>query len=130
MKNSLSIALIYSVLLSCSSKKDETDQCIYAVNLPAVEVSDVENGTVNEPLRFNIKSQYHNGCGSFKDFSEKTEGNIITVVVNGMNMGCICTQAFVHFDKDYVFVPKQAGTYTFKFKSTQNSYIERQVVVN
>jgi len=130
MKNFLSIALVYTVLLSCSSKKDETDNCIYAVNLPVVEVSDVENGTVNEPLKFNIKSQYHNGCGSFKDFSEKTEGNTITVTINGMNTGCICTEALIHFNNDYVFVPKQTGTYTFKFKSAQNHYIEKQVVVN
>lgn|SRR5690606_30704088 len=130
MKNFLGIALIYTTLLSCSSKKDGEDKCIYAVNLPAIEVSNVENGTVNKSLTFDVKSQYHNGCGSFKDFSEKIEGNVITIVANGMNIGCICTEALVYFNKNYVFVPKQAGTYTFKFKSIQNSYIEKQVVVN
>ncbi|ADY54363.1 hypothetical protein Pedsa_3835 [Pseudopedobacter saltans DSM 12145] len=129
MRNTLVITFIYFLITSCSSKK-ESDNCIYEIDIPAIEISTESSGTVNEPIIFKVKLSFYNGCSDFKIFEEKKDGNIITVVTKGMNMGCICTDIAFTLKKDYTFIPKTAGTYTFKFKSSGDTYIQKQVILN
>ncbi|ADY54362.1 hypothetical protein Pedsa_3834 [Pseudopedobacter saltans DSM 12145] len=129
MKNTFVIILICLLISSCCSKDEERD-CIYDIELLTTDVSVTSSGTVNTPLTFKVKLSYHNGCGNFSRFNEKRTENTIEVIAKGQNRGCVCTQAFISFEEDYVFVPKQAGTYNFKFKSAKDTFIEKQVVVN
>lgn len=129
MKNTFVIALICFLISSCCSKDEERD-CIYDIELLTTEVSVASSGTINVPLIFKVKLSYHNGCGNFSEFREKITGNNIEVIAKGENRGCICTEAFIQFEKYYVFTPKQTGTYSFKFKSAKDTYIEKQVIVN
>lgn len=127
LKTIAAILFVSTSLLSCSD--DEESEIIITRNEFATEVTGPETGTLNQEITFNVTFNVQNSCGNFYKFAETISGNTKTIQVQSIYNNSDCGNTIVSKTQPYKFMLNTAGTYTFKFKSSESAYITKTVVI-
>ena len=132
MKSKLILLVAVAFLaLQCSTTKDTEDQdCERTAETVVIDVKGNTETEVNKDLILEVFFPVSNGCGLFNEFKETIDGKIITVSVEAIYKGCICTMDVPTRVALYTFTPTEAGVYTLRFKSTTDTFIEKTITVN
>ena len=114
-------------LTSCSND-DNADNCI---SFEEAYVSSVEEVTTADATGFLFKAKFvvKNGCGEFESFKEIVSGNVRTITVEAKYEGCICDTALHTKEGVYNFKPTAPGTYTLRFRNSEDTFITETVTV-
>jgi hypothetical protein len=119
----LKVLILLAVVSGCSKKTTTTDD--NCTKYADAYVSGIERVGDNINVSFPVNS----GCGQFNKFVQKSEGNTLTIKVQAVYKGCICTMDIPTRTTTYSFKEKAAGTYYLKFLSGENQYITDTVVI-
>ncbi|WP_129717991.1 hypothetical protein [Pedobacter sp. SYP-B3415] len=85
-----------------------------------------------DPLQFNVYHIVFNGCGRFQRADTRVNGKTVTVRFLAVYADQMCTMDIPTRITPYTFIPKEKGTYTFRFRSgnpQKEEYIEEQLEV-
>lgn len=126
LKTIAAILFVSTSLLSCSD--DNESETIITRNEFVTEVTGPETGNLNQEVTFNVTFNVQNSCGNFYKFAETISGNSKTVQVQSIYNNSECGNTPVSKTQPYKFTINTAGTYTFKFKSSQSTFITKTVV--
>ena len=128
--------LIFSafIVFSCDSvsktPEEESEECTKIGIAYISEVSGEQAIEAGNTLDLTISFPVMNGCGQFNEFKETVSGKTITIEVEAIYEGCICTMDIPIRTTTYAFNPSEKGNYTLKFKSSETDYIEKNITVN
>jgi len=121
------LGLISMVLLSsCGNDDNGSDNCLsyseaYVDTVEPLETADA----IGFPFKVNFVVM--NGCGDFDSFEETVAGNVVTVNIIAKYEGCVCTEALEIKEAVYSFKPTTPGTYTIRFKDSEDTFITKTV---
>jgi hypothetical protein len=123
------VVLISAFVISCDYRKEEEEcRIIEITGVNQVEIQDTAISGAEVPM--SIYFGVHNGCGQYYNLLQNTDlGYDREFQVQAVYDGCVCTdnaplrQVSVPFR---AFVP---GTYTLKFKSADNSFVIKTLVL-
>lgn len=124
MKHFYFLFLFCIALLSCSKEKS----CKEISTAYISEVNSPENAVVNQLVNIELLLAL-NGCDSFYKLESKGEfeREIVGKIKQEKCLQCITSINEVIIS--YPFTAKKQGNYTLKFKSSQNTYITKQITV-
>jgi hypothetical protein len=105
---------------NCSSK---INSAIISVNSPTLA------GSVNQELNFELVYGIANGCGISSEIESIKEGNVIAINIKTQFEGCVCTEIFFEEKKTYTFKSSTVGNFKLKFSKGNNTFIEKDVVI-
>lgn len=116
------------LLMACSNDDNGSDNC---TSYADAYVDSVEEVTTADAAGFLFKVRFSviNGCGDFNSFKEIASGNVRTVTVEAKYEGCICDTALHTKEAVYNFKPTAPGTYTIKFRNTEDTFITETVTI-
>lgn len=126
MKN-LFLILIGFVLLTSCGNDDNAGNCLSYSEAYVDSVEPMENAD-GVGFLFKVKFIVMNGCGDFGSF-EEINGNSTTVKVIAKYEGCVCTEAIEIKEVVYSFNPTAPGTYTLRFRNSEDTFITETVTV-
>ncbi|MEH6658069.1 hypothetical protein [Leeuwenhoekiella marinoflava] len=134
IKNLLFILSAF-VVFSCDSVSKTTDhtdseECTKIQSAYVSEVTGEQQVEAGSTLDLTVSFPVMSGCGQFNEFKETATGKTITVEVEAIYKGCICTMDIPTRTATYTFNPSKRGSYTLKFKSSDTDYIEKTIRVN
>ncbi|RXG13383.1 hypothetical protein DSM03_10441 [Leeuwenhoekiella aestuarii] len=128
--------LIFSAFIafSCDSisktTTEESEECIKIETAYVSEVTGELEIEAGSTLDLTVSFPVMSGCGRFNEFKESVSGKTITIEVEAIYEGCICTMDIPIRTTTYAFKPSEKGDYTLKFKSSDSDYIEKTITVN
>lgn len=122
-------ALLFILLNSCDIG-DNDDVCIYTQGAFVTAIDAPLTAMVNQPVDVEVSFPVVNGCGVFNRFIETTDGNTITIAIEAIYEGCVCTADVPTRVTTYRFTPSVPGNYELKFRSSNNSFIVATIMVN
>lgn len=122
----LLVGIAFSV--SCKNDDNRPDDCLSYSETFVTDVETVENGDAAGFL-YKVDFWVMNGCGEFGSFEEIIEGNTITVKAVAKYKGCVCTESMKALDEVYSFNPPTPGTYTLRFRSSEDTFITETVTL-
>ncbi|PKV66359.1 hypothetical protein BD749_1484 [Pontibacter ramchanderi] len=97
---------------------------------PIVRVEAPATAQAGEAVAMDIYFQVNGGCGQFGSFDISTSGKETVIRVVAKYRGKICTDDLPIRMAAYTFRPTEAGTYTFRFRSTtQVGFISKIIEV-
>lgn len=123
--------LSYLVLFffSCNSNEDSgADNCIEFKPAGVEYVVEKANADASSHL-FDVAFRVISGCGQFNSFEQTKQGNVITINVIAKYEGCFCTEDTPLRETVYVFNENAPGTYTLKFKMSDDNYVTQMVTI-
>ncbi len=124
------IIAIVTTLFSCKKTNTNDNNCSSTVNSGIFTVnSSTLTANVNQEINFELLFAVINGCGISSDLETLKEGNIVTINAKTKYEGCICTQIYFEVKKAYSFKSPIAGNFKLKFNRGDNSFIEKDVVI-
>ena len=127
MKNIFLALISFALLISCASDDNGSDNCLSYSEAYVDTVEAIENADAVGFL-FKVNFIVMNGCGGFGSF-EQTTGNTVTVNVIAKYEGCVCTEALEVHDAVYSFNPTAPGTYTLRFRTSEDTFITETVTL-
>ena len=122
------ISFLALLLFSCSLKNQPEPTCTDYLSAPIETVVAKENADASKFL-FDVAFRVTDGCGNFGSFAETTEGNETTIEVIAKYEGCFCTEDTPLRETVYVFNENTPGTYTLKFKMSDDNYVTQMVTI-
>lgn len=128
MKNIFLALISLAFLTSCSNDDNGSDNCLSYSEAYVNSVEPIENADAAGFL-FKVKFNVMNGCGGFGSFEETVVGNTVTTNVIAKYEGCVCTEAIEVREAVYSFNPTTPGTYTLKFRNSEDTFITETVTV-
>ncbi|SFO43262.1 hypothetical protein SAMN05428949_5101 [Chitinophaga sp. YR627] len=122
------IFLATIAMTGCSKKTTSgaTDDCIKYGKAP---VSQIDKASASGNNTTTVYFPVNSGCGQFSKFIEKKSGNTITIDVEAVYKGCMCTMDIPTRKASYQLKEKAAGTYYLQFVSGENTFITDTVIV-
>ncbi|MFY0482232.1 hypothetical protein ACI6PS_06455 [Flavobacterium sp. PLA-1-15] len=114
------------LFISCGND-DNANNCLSYSEAYVESVESVENADAAGFL-FKVRLVVMNGCGEFGSF-EEIIGDSTTVKVIAKYEGCVCTEALEIKEAVYSFNPTASGTYTLRFKNSEDTFITKTVTV-
>lgn len=87
-----------------------------------------ESIQLNQTIEFQIFHNPEFGCSSDRGFDVGMQNNVIFIVQKVRNE-CSCSTDPETMMSTFRFTPNVAGTYTFRFRTTDDNFIVRNVVV-
>ncbi|RZK04143.1 MAG: hypothetical protein EOO46_17340 [Flavobacterium sp.] len=126
MKKIFLVLISFALLTSCANDDNASESCLsyseaYVDTVEAIETADA----IGFP--FKVSFTVLNGCGDFGSFEETVAGNVVTVNVIAKYEGCICTEALEIKEAVYSFKPTTPGTYTLRFRTSEDTFITETV---
>lgn len=128
MKNIFLALISFVLLVSCGNDDNGSDNCLSYSEAYVDTVEPIENADAVGFL-YKVNFVVMNGCGGFGSFEETVAGNIVTVNVIAKYEGCICTEALELKEGVYSFNPTSPGTYTLRFRNSEDTFITETVTV-
>jgi hypothetical protein len=126
----LSILIIGVLLFSCKKASTNDDTCSSTINSGILAVtSTTPTGAVNQDIHFEVLYGVANGCGTSSNMESIKDGNSTTVNMLTKFVGCICTQIYTEAKKTYTFKSADVGNFKLKFNKGDNTFIEKNVVI-
>lgn len=122
-------ALLFILLNSCDIG-DNDDVCIYTQRTFVTAIDAPLTAMVNQPVDVEVSFPVVNGCGVFNRFIETTDGNTITIAIEAIYEGCVCTTDVPTRVTTYRFTPSALGQYELKFVSSDGNFITASITVN
>lgn len=126
MKNLFLILISFTLLTSCGND-DNANNCLSYSEAYVESVESVENADAAGFL-FKVRFVVMNGCGEFGSF-EEIIGDSTTVKVIAKYDGCVCTEALEIKETVYSFNPTAPGTYTLRFRNSEDTFITKTVTL-
>lgn len=124
----LFLALVsFALLTSCGSDDNGSENCLSYSEAYVDSVEPIENADAVGFL-YKVKFIVMNGCGGFGSFDEII-GDSTTVKVIAKYEGCVCTEALEIKEAVYSFNPTAPGTYTLRFRTSEDTFITETVTV-
>jgi hypothetical protein len=117
------------ILLVACNKHQEDTTCISFSKAPVSKIEGATTATVNQEIPLTISFGCFNGCGSFGNVEQISNGNTTTIIVNAKYQGCVCTQDAPTRQTTYLFKKAMAGTYVLKFQQTETTYLMYTITV-
>jgi hypothetical protein len=129
--NMMKYFFIASCVLFFSCKKATTnDTCSSTINSGILAViSSTLTVSVNQDINFEVTYGVANGCGISSDMESIKDGNNVTINMLTKYEGCVCTQIYSEGRKIYTFKSAVVGNFKLKFSKGDNTFIEKNVVV-
>ncbi|MFP4555918.1 MAG: hypothetical protein ACLFNU_03510 [Bacteroidales bacterium] len=125
--NVLVLLILASLLKGCG--KNETD-CSSIERGVVTQVSGPQELEYPSEVSIDVSLYAINGCGSFYKIEESIDGDTIYIEMLVKYVGCICTQALVNIEREYIFRPPSRGTYSFVFLNKFADSITHEITVN
>ncbi|NME72140.1 hypothetical protein [Flammeovirga aprica] len=119
-------------LISCTSNDENTldDECT-STEMSSIDVVTIpSNGKVNEPIEMTLEYSLRNGCGKFSTLDQEVVDKTVTLSLEVIYKGCICTQDATKNSLEYTFTPTEAGEYTFVFSSADEDNETYKILVS
>lgn len=125
---SIYLSIFALLLFSCNSNDDNPDNCL---EFKPTGIITVEPYFFTEEIQndFEVLFPVTNGCGEFASFKQTTAGNVTTIEVVAKYEGCVCTQDIRLLKSVYNFNQSIPGTYTLKFKMSDDTYTTQTVII-
>lgn len=120
------LSFIALFLVSCSLEHDPEPTCTQYLPTAIKTVVEKPNADAAGYL-FDIGFEVLDSCGDFGSFEETIEGNVITIKLIAKYVGCNCQPGEQSRTTVYAFTQTTPGTYTLKFKATDDFYITKTV---
>ena len=125
--------LIASCVFLFSCKKadpNNNDTCSSIINSGILAVtSSTLTAAVNQDINFEVSYSIANGCAISSNMESIRDANTVTVNMLTKFEGCVCTQIYSEGKKTYVFKSAVAGNFKLKFSKKDNTFIEKNVVI-
>lgn len=129
MRKPLAFIFLATIAMTGCSKKTTSAATEDCIKYSKVNVSQIDKASASTNHTTTVYFQVNNGCGQFNKFIEKKSGNTITINVEAVYKGCMCTMDIPTRQAAYQLKEKAAGTYYLKFVSGENAFITDTVVV-
>lgn len=131
MKSKIPVLLILtltaSLFLGCPENDDNDQNLSFA---PVLSIDAPSTGSINQKTVIEVSFLVNNGCGSFKRFLGNQKGKTTDIEVQAHYVDQICTQATQTLKANYEFTPTETGSYTYKFKASNDEVITTIIDVN
>lgn len=118
MKKLSFLMLIFGIgiftLMSCDEQECESTEEAMILSSEMVDTA-----TVNDVVDIKVEFDVNNGCGAFAGGvlgTDPDSSNVVSVTVNALYSGCVCTEAIERIEGTLNYTPTTAGTYIFEFK--------------
>lgn len=122
--------LVLTLFIAVSFISCNDDDTVPNKEVFITEVTGPAEITINENAVFKVSFKVESDCWTFKKFTELAEENTKTIGVTTTFSGSNCGANEVTKTQDYIFKTNTKGTYTFKFKKTEEEYITKTLEVN
>ena len=119
---------IATALASCSDDNVSQERCTAQLESPVTAVTGPNTGTVGQEITLQVKFSTLNGCYKSGGFLQSGT-NPKQIAVVGFYEGCACSEEVIEKTENYKFTPAATGDYTFKFKSTTDTFITKTVTI-
>ncbi|WP_336093204.1 hypothetical protein [Leeuwenhoekiella sp. CH_XMU1409-2] len=114
-----------------TSTSAEEKNCTETKTAWVSEVSGGSTVALDDELKLVVSFPVNNGCGQFNQFIESINGNEISIEVEAIYDTCsMCTMDIPTRNADYIFRPKEEGSYILKFKTSATEFITKEITVN
>ncbi len=120
--------VIILMVAGCTKSASDINGSIESSSIVKAEGPATAN--VNQEIIFNVTLKAISGCAKSGQLQEKISGNAQTISGKVLYEGQVCAQVISMISTPYVFKAAQAGTYTFKFLTINNTYLSYTVQVN
>ncbi|TWV99198.1 hypothetical protein [Chitinophaga pinensis] len=129
MRKPLTFIFLATIAMTGCSKKTTSGAAEECIKYSKVPVSQIDKASAGTNGATTVYFQVNSGCGQFSKFIEKKSGNTITIDVEAVYKGCMCTMDIPTRQTSYKLKEKAAGTYYLKFVSGENQFITDTVIV-
>lgn len=123
------IVFLFAISIQISCVDDVTNECYFESQSYAIGVSGPETATVNQEISFEVTYLPIAGCTSFLKYNETTADNIHYINITSKSEECFCETDPVAATAIYTATLTAPGEYTFRFKSSSNESIIKNVTV-
>lgn len=123
-KLSLYILFIFITITACSIDS----KCDFNTISPIIDAQGPESILLGETITFQLLHEPETGCSTNRDLEVFVNQNIL-FIRQLINVKCDCFEEPEVINSSFQFTPTEIGTYTFRFESTENSTIIRNVEV-
>ncbi|MBD0401323.1 hypothetical protein [Flammeovirga sp. EKP202] len=108
-------------IFSCSSDDNIIEDCRSTELSYINDVSLPSQGKVGEPIEGTIEYTLSNGCGQFSKLNQNIEGKTVTLSVEAVYEGCICTDIAPIGEVTFNFTPNETGEYKVIIESPDSN---------
>ncbi len=127
MKVTVALLFVSTALLNaCEEKKAGSVQSAQGAVISVTIANTVQQG---QPVAFEMKCGTPTPCWEFKRLEIMQDGFVYTITAITEYDGRPCVQILGSFTTNSSVVPKEKGTYTFRFWRAADQFLERSVVV-
>ncbi|WP_044200718.1 hypothetical protein [Flammeovirga sp. OC4] len=112
----LQLFILATFLFSCSSNDNITEDCSSTELSHINDVSLPSQGKVGEQIEGTIEYALSNGCGRFNKLNQSVDGKTVTLSVEVVYEGCICTTNAPIGEVTFNFTPNETGEYKVIFE--------------
>jgi hypothetical protein len=124
---SLLILLWGAIAISCETEESIPDPGSVS---PVIETDLPPTGTTGEQIAITVSHVVSDGCGYYSSQRTVQSGNTFIVTFYAKYREGPCTYNIPVLKTPYTFTPVQEGTYTFKFKGVDGTYLTQTIVVH
>ncbi len=124
------LIIFANVLLFISCSKTKNNDCLNKLNSNITSVqSTTLTASVNQEINFEVKFGNINSCGISTEIETTKNGNIMTINAVTQYRGCVCAEIYLEVIQSYIFKSATAGNFKLKFNKGNNTFIEKDVVI-
>jgi metal-sulfur cluster biosynthetic enzyme len=124
------LIIFVNVLLLISCNKINNNECLNKLNSSInIVQSSTLTASVNQEINFELQVGNINSCGISTEIETTQNGNIITINAITQYRGCACAEIYLQVIQSYIFKSATAGNFKLKFNKGNNTFIEKDVVV-
>jgi hypothetical protein len=131
--NNMKYVLIAFCMFLFSCKKATTNNngtCSNTINSGILAVTSTAlTASINQDLSFEVLYGIANGCAISSNIESIKEGNIVTVNMLTKFEGCFCTEIYSEAKKIFLFKSPIVGNFKLKFSKGNNTFIEKDVII-
>ena len=126
----VSLFFLMTLFVSCDLTKDQDCYEITGTDIRTVAAAPLET-TVNVPIDLLVTYSVYKNCSSFYLFHESIFEGATYITANIRYDGCDCQilEEGQGKSENYRFVASTPGNYILRFKTTNTTYIEREIIV-
>ncbi len=124
------LIIFANVLLFVSCNKTKDNDCLNKLNSNITSAqSTTLTASVNQGINFEVQFGNINSCGISTEMETIKNGNLITINAITQYRGCVCAEIYLGVVQSYIFKSATAGNFKLKFNKGNNTFIEKDVVI-
>jgi hypothetical protein len=123
---SLLILLWGAISVSCEKESVPDPESIS----PIIETDLPSTGTTGQEITITVSHVVFNGCGDYSSARTEQYGNTFIITFYARYHDGICPLNIPVLKTPYKFTPGHSGTYTFKFRGVEETYLTQAIVID